>query len=88
MFSNNVLILRCQPVEGVRGMQIFFFKSDPLMSYCLLSKGHKKTLAPERWQCDFSLKNKYILNKHSLITIYKHWVMLIGCPTELLATQV
>ena len=55
---------------------------------CLLSKGHKKTPAPEKWQSDFSLKNKFILNKHSLITISKHWVMLTDFPTDLLAAQV
>ena len=48
MISKNILILRCQLAEGVRGMQIFFFlKSDPLMS-SLLSVGHKKTLVPEK----------------------------------------
>ena len=54
MFSKNILILWCQPLEGVRGRQIpfFFLLSDLLMTY-LFSKGHKKTLAPEKYQCDF-----------------------------------
>ena len=33
-------------------MQIFFLKSDPLVT-SLLSKAHKKTPAPEKWQADF-----------------------------------
>ena len=35
-----------------RQCRFFFFKSDPLVS-SLLSKAHKKTLAPEKWQADF-----------------------------------